>query len=120
MKTKTFRFKKYVSLCGIPYEFRIMPTGAKGEQYRKKQGIVPHTIACVDNNRRVIFLEANRKDVGYLLLHELIHAATESLAADPNSLEFDKSYGEEWTKPFSRVLWDMLQGFDLINKKFVD
>jgi hypothetical protein len=120
MKSKTIPFSATVDLCGIPYKIEIIPWDEeKAQKFKEDRGISKNTIACVDNNERVIYMEGGRKDIGYILLHELIHAAVESIVDDPNTQACKKYYGESWVKPFSRILWSMMVSMGMIDSKFL-
>jgi len=101
---------KKIDLCGISYKVKYYPS----VRSKKKRDVEDCMIGYIDNDRREIHLEEGRSDINYILFHELVHGAIEAIMADPNTKEFNKYYGEEFVRPFARLLFSMCKNAGLL------
>ena len=89
------RIPKTVKVGGIEYTIVMAPITKI-----KNRGVdIPDAMGVTDPDARVIFLEKDRTDIDWVLLHELIHACVDCL-----DTTFKGASEEKFVRPFSRLL----------------
>ncbi len=101
------KWPKQIIVGGDVYKI-VYSTPKKCSALRGNKGTTFY--GCMIRKNRTIYIDKSQSGKGFVLFHELLHCAIDSIAPEP---EFHK---EEYVRPISHILYNSLRDAGFLRK----